>query len=77
MIFVLWSILVIIMLKFRLVSNKTNLSHSNCSFFTGEWLNCLSNSASFRRKLARSQPSSRPDVIDNDQLTPHPWDRCL
>ena len=37
-----------------------------------EWLNCLSNSASFRGKLARSQPSWRLDVTDHGQLTPTP-----
>ena len=70
-------ILAIIMLKFTIVSNKTNLTYPNCWFFTREWLNCLSNSASLRRKLARSQPSWRLEVTDHGQLTLHPEDRCV
>ena len=41
------------MLKFRLVSNKTNLSCPNCYFFAREWLNCLSNSAFFSSKVSQ------------------------
>ena len=71
MIHVFSPILAIIMLKLRIVSIKQIYPIQIVNFSGGEWLNCLSNSASLHQQLARSKPSWKLDVIDNGQLTPH------